>query len=67
VVFDMPLSLSHKCPPDTKGYIYNMIETLLPDCLKVSQRGKNHYDYKMLELWADKDQPRRGWAGLALE
>ena len=61
MVFDMPLNLKDKCAPDTKGYIYNMIETLLPDCLNVCQKGKASFGFKMLELWGDKNQPRRGW------
>ena len=48
VVFDMPLSLKEKCAPDTKGYIYNMIETLLPDCLMIEQKGKGNFGFKML-------------------
>jgi hypothetical protein len=44
-----------------------MIDTLLPDCLQISQMGKNDFDFKMLELWADKDQYRRGWINLVQE
>lgn len=40
VVFDMPLKQGEKCSHDLKSYIYNMIETLLPDCLVVHQTGK---------------------------
>lgn len=64
VVFDLPLQLDGKCAPDIKGYICNMIETLLPDCLVVTQKAKNEFSYKMLEIWGDADQPRRGWASV---
>jgi hypothetical protein len=63
----MPLSLKQKISADTKGYIYNMIETLLPDCLMIYQRSKAEFGYKMLELWGDKNQPRRGWISLCEE
>ena len=63
----MPLNLKDKVAPDTKGYIYNMIETLLPDCLMIYQKGKADFSFKMLELWGDKNQPRRGWVSLCEE
>jgi hypothetical protein len=44
-----------------------MIETLLPDCLTVNQTGKNEFDFKMMELWADKEQYRRGWISVVQE
>ena len=67
VVFDMPLTLSSKCDQDMKGYIYNMIETLLPDCLMIYQNSKNEINFKMMELWGDASVPRRGWITLAQE
>jgi len=63
----MPAKLEEKCDADLKSYIYNMIETLLPDCLAVTQRKKNEFHYKMLELWGDKDEPRRGWISVVQE
>lgn len=63
----MPLKLGEKCAPDIKAYIYNMIETLLPECLVVQQKHKNEFAFKMMELWADKDQPRRGWIQVVQE
>lgn len=63
----MPLKLGEKCEPDLKSYIYLMIETLLPDCLAVKQKRKNDFAYKMLELWADKGQYRRGWISVVQE
>jgi hypothetical protein len=44
----MPLKLSDKCAPDIKSYIYNMIETLLPDCLVITPKHKNDYGLKMM-------------------
>lgn len=63
----MPLSLDQKCAPDIKNYVYNMIETLLPDCLIVTQKNKTQFGFKMLELWGDKGEPRRGWVSLIQE
>jgi hypothetical protein len=63
----MPLRLGEKCDPDLKSYIYLMIETLLPDCLVINQKKKNEFSYKMLELWADKNQHRRGWISVVEE
>jgi hypothetical protein len=67
VVFDMPAKLSEKCEPELKAYIYNMIETLLPDCLVIDQKKKNEYQFKMMELWADKNEYRRGWVSVVQE
>lgn len=64
MVFDMPLKLGKKCEPDLKAYIYLMIETLLPDCLVINQKKKHEFGYKMLELWGDKGQYRRGWVNV---
>lgn len=63
----MPLNKNMKCTSDIKNYIYSMIETLLPDCLVVRQIKKNEFGLKMMELWADKDHPRRGWISVVQE
>ena len=44
-----------------------MIETLLPDCLLIDQKGKGEFDFKMMELWADKGEYRRGWVSVVQE
>jgi hypothetical protein len=44
-----------------------MIETLLPDCLTVNQLSKSDFDFKMMELWADKGEYRRGWISVVQE
>ena len=61
VVFDMPAQLGARCAADLKDYLYSMIETLLPDCMVVAQKGPKEFGFKMLELWGDKGNPRRGW------
>ena len=63
----MPLRLGEKCEPDLKSYIYNMIETLLPDCLTVNQTAPGCFEFKMMELWADRDQYHRGWISVVQE
>ena len=44
-----------------------MIETLLPDCLNIFQVGKKDIGFKMLELWGDANNLRRGWVTIAQE
>ncbi len=44
-----------------------MIETLLPDCLTVNQLNKDDFDFKMMEIWADKPTCRRGWISVIQE
>jgi hypothetical protein len=67
VVFDMPLQLGRKCEPDVKAYIYNMIETLLPEGLIVNINAKGEPELRMMELWADRDEYRRGWVSVLQE
>jgi hypothetical protein len=66
VVFDMPLRLGEKCSAELKGYICHMIETLLPECLSV-QVEKEGVGLKMMELWGDREQCRRGWIHVVQE
>ena len=63
----MPRVLGGKCATDVKEYVYNMIETLLPDCLSLEQRKKNQLHFKMMELWADHGSTRRGWISVVQE
>ena len=44
-----------------------MIETLLPDCLTVNQTAPGCFEFKMMELWADRDQYHRGWISVVQE
>ena len=44
-----------------------MIETLLPDCMVVHQKGPQEFGFKMLELWGDKGMSRRGWLAVTQE
>ena len=63
----MPASLGTRCAPDLKKYLYQMIETLLPDCMVVHQKGPQEFGFKMLELWGDKGISRRGWLAVTQE
>jgi hypothetical protein len=41
-----------------------MIETLLPEGLLISLNHKGEPELRMMELWADRDQYRRGWVSV---
>ena len=66
VVFDMPLRLGEKCGCELKGYIYNMIETLLPECWILTRR-EGGWGLRMMELWGERDYVRRGWISVVQE
>jgi hypothetical protein len=55
VVFDIPKNPEGKCEPELKKYLFLMIETMLPKCLEYSKH------LKMMELWGDGEERRRGW------
>lgn len=63
----MPLQLGQKCEPDLKAYIYNMIETLLPEGLILNLDSQGNPQFRMMELWADKEEYRRGWLSVVEE
>jgi hypothetical protein len=44
-----------------------MIETLLPEGLIVNINAKGEPELRMMELWADRDEYRRGWVSVLQE